>query len=219
MGSARALAIWRNSERGSGTVAAQYLASRGIVPDQWPASLRFHPRCPRPKDDAANFVSPLPAMVALVEHVERGTVAIHATYLRPDGSNKADVAKQRACFGPVGGAAVRFGVPRAGEWLAVAEGIETALGVARACSMPAWAALSANGIKNLLLPREATHVVICADHDARGTGERAAHDDAARWLAEGRRVRVATPPAPGADFNDVLSGGPAAKINEANDVA
>ena len=216
---ARALKIWRNTERGAGSIVERYLASRGIMLDQWPASLRFHPRCPQPKDDAGNFVSPLPAMVALVEHVERGPVAVHCTYLRPDGGGKADVEKPKAIFGPVAGGAVRFGAPHAGQWLAVAEGIETALSVAVACSMPAWAALSAGGIKNLRLPPEATHVVICADHDANGVGERAAHDAAARWLAEGRRVRVAKPPAPDSDFNDVLTGQAAAKSNEARHVA
>ena len=100
---------------GAGTIARDYLASRGIMLDHWPASLRFHPRCPRPKDDAGNFVSPLPAMVALVEHVERGPVAVHCTYLRPDGSGKADIEKPKAIFGPVAGGAVRFGMPRAGN--------------------------------------------------------------------------------------------------------
>ena len=114
---------------------------------------------------------------------------------------------------------IRFGAPRVGEWFAVAEGIETALSVGLACAMPAWAALSAGGIKNLILPPEAAHIVICADHDASGTGERAAHDAAARWVAEGRRVRVATPPQSGTDFNDVLTGHTAAKINGARHVA
>ena len=104
---------------GAGTIVSRYLANRGIELEHWPASLRFHPRCPRPRDDAGNLVSPLPAMVALVEHVERGPVAVHCTYLRPDGSEKADLPKhkQRACFGPVGGGAVRLGMPRAGERL------------------------------------------------------------------------------------------------------
>jgi putative DNA primase/helicase len=210
---ARALAIWRGARDGADTIARRYLASRGIELELWPRSLRFRPRCPRPKDAAGKFVSPLPAMVALVEHAERGPVGIHSTYLRPDGSGKADIERPKAIFGPVGGGAVRFGMPRAGEWLAVAEGIETALSVAVACAMPAWAALSAGGIKTLVLPAEATRVVICADRDASGTGERAAHDAAARWLAEGRRVRVAMPPEPGADFNDILLGRSPAKIN------
>jgi putative DNA primase/helicase len=215
----RALNIWRDTQRGAGTIVARYLASREIVCDQWPPGLRFHPRCPRPKDDVGNFVPPLPAMVALVEHVERGPVAVHCTYLRRDGSGKADIEKPKAIFGPVGGGAVRLGAPREGQWLAIGEGLETTLSVAVACSIPAWAALSAGGIKNLLLPPEATHVVICADHDASGTGERAAHEAAAWWLAAGRRVRIAKPPDCGADFNDVLTGRAAVKINEVRHVA
>jgi putative DNA primase/helicase len=157
-------------------------------------------------------------MVALVEHVERGLVAVHCTYLRPDGSDKADVEKPKAMFGTVGGGAVRIGAPHSGEWLAVTEGIETALSVAIACAMPTWAALSAVGIKNLILPSEATHVVICADNDASGVGARAAHDAAARWLAEDRRVRLAMPPVRGTDFNDVLTDCPAAEIDEVRHV-
>jgi hypothetical protein len=215
----RALAIWRGARDGADTIACRYLASRGIVLDQWPQRLRFHQRCPRPRDEAGNMVSPLPAMVALVEHVERGSVAVHCTYLRPDGSGKADIERPKAIFGPVGGGAVRFGEPRTGLWLAAGEGIETTLSVAVACSIPAWAALSAGGIRSLVLPSAATHVVICADHDASGTGERAAHDAAARWFAEGRRVRVAKPADQNCDFNDVLIGHVVAKCNEARHVA
>jgi putative DNA primase/helicase len=168
------------------------------------ANLRYHLGCPRPRDDAGNFVPPLPAMLALVEHSERGPMAIHATYLRPDGSGKAAIANPKAMFGPVGGGAVRFGMPCSGGWLAIGEGIETALPVATACALPAWAALSAGGIRALVLPREATHVLICAGHDASGTGQRAARGAAQRWLASGRHVRIALPPEPGTDMADAL---------------
>jgi hypothetical protein len=215
----RALSIWRNAKGGTHTIMRCYLATRGIELDPWAPSIRFNSCCPRPKDGAGNFVSPMPAMVALVEHAGRGPMAVHCTYLRPDGSGKADVERPKAIFGPAAGGAVRFGIPHAGQRLAVAEGIETALSVALACSMPAWAALSAGGIKNLILPPEATHVIICADHDASGTGARAAHDAAARWLAEGRRVQIAMPPEPGADFNDVLTGLAVDKTKEARNVA
>jgi putative DNA primase/helicase len=217
---ARALKIWDSTQRNTNTIVAQYLKSRKIVPGKWPPSLRFSPRCPRPADDGS-FVPPLPAMVALVEHFERGSVAVHCTYLRTDGSGKADLPKnkQRACFGRVGGGAVRFGMPRPGEWFAVAEGIETALSIAMACEMPAWAALSSGGIKNLVLPPEATNIVICADNDDNGIGERAAHEAAARWLAEDRRTRIAMPPERGTDFNDVFTGRAWSKIGEAYHVA
>jgi putative DNA primase/helicase len=212
----RALAIWRDARLIADTIAERYLTSRRILlglPAEAFASLRFHPRCPHPNGVA------LPAMVALVEHLEHGPVAVHRTYLRADGSGKANVEPDKASLGPVGGGAVRLGMPRPGEWFAVAEGIETALAVATACSTPAWAALSAGGIKKLMLPRQATHVIIAADHDASGTGQRAARDAAQRWLAEGRRVRIAVPPEPDTDFADMLTVDTVAATVEARHVA
>jgi putative DNA primase/helicase len=97
---ARTLKIWRDAEGGVGTIAIRYLASRGIALDRWSPSLRFHRRCPRPRDNAGNFVAPLPAMVALVERVERGPVAVHCTYLESDGGGKGPVEKPKAIFWP-----------------------------------------------------------------------------------------------------------------------
>jgi putative DNA primase/helicase len=206
-----ALNIWRRAKDGANTIARCYLTSRGIELDPWPSSLRFHPNCPRPK-----FLSPLAAMVALVEHVEHGPVAVHCTYLRPDGSGKADIEIPKATFGPVAGGAVRLGAPRPGAELVVGEGIESTLSAALPCRLPAWAALSAPGMESLVLPSSATHVVIAADNDTNGRGQRAASAASARCLAEGRRVRVAMPPMPGTDFNDLLTGrDTASRKNEA----
>ncbi len=84
------------------------------------------------------------------------------------------------------------------------------LAVAAACAMPAWAAaLSAPSITALTLPPDATRILISADHDENGTGAHAAHNAAARWLAEGRRVRFAMPPERGTDMADLLISGPA----------
>ena len=114
---------------------------------------------------------------------------------------------------------MRLGIPRAGEWVAVGEGLETTLSVAAACAMPAWAALSAGGVRSLVLPPEATHVIICADHDGSGVGERAAREAAARWLGEERHVKLALPPRAGLDFNDILRGVASAPTEEARRVA
>jgi putative DNA primase/helicase len=196
---AGALSIWREARPIQRTIVETYLRSRGIALRVWPPTLRFHPRCLHPSG------ARLPAMVALVEHWERGPVAIHRTYLSRDGCSQASIPKPKAMFGPVGGGAVRLGIPRAGAWLAVAEGIETVLAVVAACEMPGWAALSEGGIRALVLPPEATHVLICADHDQSGVGQRAASDAGQRWLTEGRRVRIAMPPDPATDMADVLS--------------
>jgi putative DNA primase/helicase len=202
---AGALRNWRKASAPTGTIVEIYLASRGIALAEIPPSLRFHPSCPCPKHNG-NLVPPLPAMVALVEHVAHGVTGVHCTYLRQDGSRKAEIPmhQQRACFGRVGGGAIRFGIPRPGNWFAVGEGIETTLSIVVTCSMPAWAAISATGIEKLILPPEATHVVICADNDANGRGQRAARTAAQRWLGEGRRVKVAMPPETGTDFNTML---------------
>jgi putative DNA primase/helicase len=195
---ALALDNWRKARPIQKTIVENYLRSRGIVLDAWPEALRFHPNCPHPSG------ARLPALLAIVEHVERGPVAIHKTFLRADGFGKATVEPNKASLGPVASGAVRFGLPRDGEWLVIAEGIETTLSVVHACGLSGWAALSANGIKNLVLPREANHVLICADNDASSTGQRAARDSAHRFLREGRRVRIAMPPEVGSDFNTVL---------------
>jgi putative DNA primase/helicase len=145
-----------------------------------------------------------PAMIALVQHVDHGPVAIHRTYLAIDGSAKASFRSPRLSLGPIGGGAVRLAP--AGEKLVVGEGIESAASAMQMAGIPGWAALCAEGIARLILPPLplATEVIIAADNDANGTGQRAACAAAQCWLAEGRRVRIATPPIPGSDWNDVL---------------
>jgi putative DNA primase/helicase len=158
-------------------------------------------------------------MIGLVEHVGHGPTAIHRTFISEHGSGKAAVEPDKASLGPVAGGAVRLAQARAGQWLLVAEGLETTLSVMRACAMPGWAALSAGGIKSLVLPPSANMVVICADNDANGVGQRDANAAAERFLAEGRRVRIALPPTPGFDFNDLLCGSTSVRIDEKRHVA
>jgi len=71
----------------------------------------------------------------------------------------------------------------------------------------------------LALPPIVRQVIILADDDFSGAGERAAYSAAARWLHEGRRVRVVVPPEAGTDFNDMLLGRGHARIAEACDAA
>jgi putative DNA primase/helicase len=209
---ARALAVWREARPADGTIVETYLANRGLAlpPPQY---LRFHPRCPHPS--GAN----LPAMIGLVEHIDYGPTAIHRTFISADGSGKAAVEPDKASLGPGAGGAVRLARVRADRWLLVAEGIETTLSVMRACALPGWAALSAGGIKSLVLPPSANMVVICADNDANGVGQRAANAAAERFLAEGRRVRIALPPLSGLDFNDLLRGSASTRVEENSHVA
>src|SRR5262245_59332872 len=43
----RALRIWREARPAAKTIVSAYLQSRGISLEPWPATLRFHPSCPR----------------------------------------------------------------------------------------------------------------------------------------------------------------------------
>jgi hypothetical protein len=70
----------------------------------------------------------------------------------------------------------------------------------QATGTPTWAALSARGIRNLVLPEIAREVVIAADPDP--VGLIAARAAARRWLDGGLRVAIARPPL-GVDFNDL----------------
>jgi putative DNA primase/helicase len=198
---AEALDFWKHETVDPrGTAVERYWIARGLALPI-PPTIRASRRLLRHPEGGAR-----PAMIALVQHAERGPVAIHRTWLAVDGSGKASFREPRRSLGPVGGAAMRLAP--IGETLVVAEGIETTASVMLATGSPAWAAISAIGIERLILPPppHAATVIIAADNDANRRGESAARIAAQRWLAEGRRVRLAMPPEPGTDFNDVLLG-------------
>lgn len=185
-----------------GTLAAAYLEARGLTGLQFRRmrnTLRFHP---------AALHSPSgmtwPAMLAQIRGGRGQPLGVHRTFLRQDGSGKADVQPSKMMLGPSAGGAVRFGSDN--RVITVAEGIETALSVCRASRMTVWACLSTSGLKGVILPPPpvAEVVIIAADHDPAGI--QAAEVTAARLEAEGRAVSIIHPRAPSADFNDVLRG-------------
>lgn len=189
----RALACWREALPIDGTIAETYLRGRGIT-CALPESLRYHPECWHPSAQRA------PAMVARIDGLPR--LAIHRTYLRPDGSGKAGLEPAKAMLGAALGGAVR--VAGGGGPLVVAEGVETALslpsGLLRA-SAQVWAALSTAGIASLRLPSAPASLIVAADGDA--PGKAAGLKLADRAAALGWTVTMF--PAPdGRDWNDVI---------------
>jgi len=195
---ALALEIWNSTVPANGTLAETYLAGRAITLPI-PERLRFH-------DALAHTPtgSSAPAMVALVTGVDDKPMGVHRTYLYCDGSSKADVDPPRMTLGGCRRGGVRLGQIRRDHWLAIAEGIETTLSVMQACGLSGLAALSADGLRNLMLPREANLILLCADHDENGVGQSAVHAARNRFRAEGRRVRIIVPPDRGSDFNDLV---------------
>ena len=192
--------LWRQSRPARNSIVETYLWSRLLTMPPPPALRLIGPQ--RHRESGGLW----PAMIGAVTHVEHGLVAVHLTYLNPyDPAARPTLDPRKRCIGPIRGAAVQL-APAAPR-MAVSEGVENALAVMIGWGMPCWAALSANGIADLVLPPVATglacEIVIAADADAPGLiGARRA---GRRWQAEGRSVRIATPGrGVDFDFNDLL---------------
>lgn len=186
--------IWRRARPAAGTLAETYLRARGIT-ISIPPTIRYVPDL---KHGPTGLL--MPTMVAAVQGPDGRLCGVHRTFLRLDGRAKANVSTPKMSLGHCAGGAIRLAA--AASRIGVAEGIETALSVMQAISIPTWAALSTSGLKALLLPPLVREVIVLADGDE--PGEKAAQDAAQRFVQQGRKVRIARPPE-GKDFNDLLS--------------
>ena len=192
---AQAKRVWQEAQPIAGTLAETYLRGRGITCDL-PTSLQFHPECwhgPTAKRH--------PAMIAMVEGSDG--FAVHRTYLRADGGGKAGLdGSDKLMLGAVTGGAIRLT-----QWqgpLLTGEGIESTLSAYILLDDPtvtAWAALSANGVRGLRLPRTPGEMIVAVDGET--AGREAGRALAQRATAAGWRVRIADP-GNGLDFNDLL---------------
>ena len=184
-----------------GTDAETYLHGRGLaVPAA--ADLLFHPDLTH-WETKTGFA----ALIGVVSDRDGKPIAIHRTYLTADGGqvSKAAVSKPRMMLGKTAGGAVRLAPIGPNGVLGLCEGIETGMAVMTACpTLPVWATLSTSGLEQIALPSEAQRILILADHDASGAGQRAAEAIARRLRADGRGLCIAMPPTPGDDFNDLL---------------
>lgn len=183
-------------------VLTRYLHARGLDQFEPCMALRFHPRMPH--GNGRYF----PAMLALASNSENEPCAIQATYLREDGNGKADVEPSRKTFGSAAGCAVRL--LEGDDVLVVGEGVESALSAIQAVGEGGYALLGTAGLKSIVLPEvyRDRRVIVAADNDTSGAGQKAA-GEAARRLVEDQGfldVRIVTPPQAGCDFNDRLRG-------------
>jgi putative DNA primase/helicase len=180
--------LWSEAVPASGTLVEAYLRSRGLyLPDDAP--LRFHPRAWRNAQNGPHG----PAMVAPMTS-PRGNewVGVHLTYLRSDGSGKADGPAAKILLGRAG--TIRL-VPDAEVTmgLGLAEGIETSLAVMqRTRWRPVWAATSAGAIAQFPVLPGIEVLTLFADADEAGL--EAARVCATHWRAAGRKTRILRPP-------------------------
>ncbi len=143
-----------------------------------------------------------PALIASVSDMRGNLLGVHRTYVSYDGLSKAPVDKPKKMLGNLQDGSVQLAEP--GSTLMIGEGIETCLSAMQATGLPAWAALSASRLPLVSIPECVTELIILADHD--DAGKSAAALTGRRWVSKGKRVRIALPPAPGGDFNDLLRG-------------
>jgi len=186
--------LWRESVDG-GEMLKDYLRSRGLR-GFVPKTLRLltsHWYYDNGKKTEH------PCMVAQVT-VNGVMVAIHRTYLKPDGHGKADVpSPKKLTNGGVTGGAIQL--YSAKDRLAITEGIETAIAVQQSTGIPTWSCISAGGIKSVAIPEHVSKVSIWCDGDTVGRSSAYA---ACRRLIRNKRCRVISAP-DGKDWLDVLN--------------
>src|SRR5437762_715330 len=179
-------------------VVHAYLDRRGITARS--PILQGHARCPY-FDHDKRFVGNFPAVVAPILGPDGTLQSAHRIY-------DAEVEPRKKSLPPVttiAGGAVRLFEPD--EELGVAEGIETALAAHELFKVPAWAALTANGIKTFQPPRGLLRLHVFSDNDANYVGQVAAYELAHRLNRSGLTVEVHGPPIADTDWLDVLNAG------------
>jgi hypothetical protein len=180
-----------------------YLRSRSITISS--PVLRFSPRYRH------RMGIELPAMVAPIVNTAGELTGVHATFLKANGSGLAfpkpsngEPDFRRQCNGVIRNGVIRLAAHDPDRKLVLGEGIESTLSAMEIFELPGWSAVYAGGLLTLELPPEIRRIVIGADNDISGTGQRNALAAYRRWTSEGRSVHIVMPPVAGNDFNDVL---------------
>jgi hypothetical protein len=197
----------------AGTPAAAYLASRAIDLAQLgrqPRALRYHPSLWNEETQRH-----WPALVAAITNAEGRMVAVHRTWLLPNGSGKAPLRDPKMTLGRYAGGCIRLwrgasgkalkDAP-AGDLLVISEGIEDGLSVA--VELPEYrvlAAVSLSNLRNIELPAAIDTITIMAQNDAPGSAASRSLDRAVQhFLRLGKQVKIARPPPDVKDANDLL---------------
>jgi hypothetical protein len=182
----------------------EYFAKRGLVTVP-PTALIAMPVAY--VDDIDILIPDKPAMIFAVTDGNR-IVGAHVTWLSWDLNDKADDKPPRQTYGPIAGGYIKLyrGELDLAQPLLIAEGVEKAWAAAQITGLPAISALSANNMPKIIPPR-VNEYIIAADNDLDGCGQRAARALAVKLVRAGHTVRVAIPPVPGLDWDDLLPRG------------
>jgi hypothetical protein len=193
----KAKELWAASEPAAGTVVERYLRdARKLDLDGIPPTIRFHtptPAYPWPMMISALGIPDEPEP-GVYELPLRRVQAVHLSFLRPDGSGRADTGDRPRTLmrGLVGGNPIALIPPNEGLGLLVGEGVETALsGYFKDAPIGVWAAGAATFLPKLApaVPDWIECVTVAVDDDDAGRSGAATFMDA--LIARGIDVRRA----------------------------
>jgi putative DNA primase/helicase len=142
-------------------------------------------------------------MVALVQNAEGKVITVHRTYVFADGKREKKLYKVIPDRW-LGGAIRLFPHAEKIGFVALAEGIETALAIYEMFAIPTWATVTADGMAQWEPPAFIKRVSIFADNDENFKGQSAAYLLANRLSAKGVIVEVHLPQERG-DYLDLFN--------------
>lgn len=183
-----------------GDLAHRYLSSRNLEELSYPKTLRFAPKM---RDGEGGIRPALAALVGVYGEAKFST--IHRTFLKPDGSGKAEMESPRKLMpGSLpDGACVVLSDYQPGQILGIAEGIETAMSASNRFGLPVWAAINATMLSKWQPPEGCEEVLIFGDNDASHTGHAVSYALSRKLRSRKIRTEVHIPEREGEDWADV----------------
>ncbi|SEG88332.1 DUF7146 domain-containing protein [Marinobacterium lutimaris] len=192
--------IWKHSidllDRRA-AVARKYLTDRHIHDAAVHArDLRFNPSLGYRNADK-ELVGRFPCITALVRDNQGTPVAIHRTFLTPEGKKlrlegSGPARKQTPSVSDTEGRVICLAEPVGGV-LGLAEGLETALAVIQGAGVPVWSCLSASMMPQFVPPAGVHTLLIFVDIDRSGAGQEAAQALKENLKEQGVRVIFQVP--------------------------
>jgi Toprim domain len=178
-------ALWNASLPADGTIVEAYLTTRGIncaIPSTLrfltPSKPNYHPAM------IAAFTMPDEPEPGLLQVHDDTVGAVHLTFLKLDGSGKADAELNKIVVGSPHGLPIVLAPANDLGGMIVCEGIEDGLSAHEATGLGVWAAGSASRLPAIagLLPAYVACLTVLVDDDAAGRAN-------AAKLADGARTR------------------------------
>ena len=173
--------VWEGSQPIVGTLAEVYLRSRGIKSDlsHLGNNLRFHPKLSYKASQDAPWEH-FPGLLAVYRDSKGKPLTLHRTFLKPDGSGKADVSNPKMVMAPprdMRGGYILLDQPidaPFGKYIGIAEGIENALSVREGAGVAMWVGYSDRLMEMVEYPSDVRSLLVYADVEPSGAGMRAA---------------------------------------------